>query len=93
MRKRTELYLMRYGITNILRSLPKSIALVCAAMVLTLSICIISQSIVTQTQSLEDVYSEYIIETVITDQFCIEETNLAMNSRTEKANSIASFDL
>ncbi len=81
MRKRTELYLMRYGITNILRSLPKSIALVCAAMVLTLSICIISQSIVSQTQSLEDVYSEYIIETVITDQFCIEETNLAMNSK------------
>jgi ABC-type antimicrobial peptide transport system permease subunit len=78
MGKRTELYIMKYGITNISRNMPKSIALISAALVLTISICIISQTIFIQRQSLESVYAQYSINVTIMDEFCFDSTNLRM---------------
>ncbi len=81
MGKRTELYIMKYGITSIVRNMPKSIALISAALVLTISICIISQTIFIQRQSLESVYAKYSINVSIMDEFCIDSTNLRMPSK------------
>ena len=81
MGKRAELYIMKYGITNISRNMPKSIALISAALVLTISICIISQTIFIQRQSLESVYAKYSINVSIMDEFCIDSTNLRISSK------------
>ena len=81
MGKRAELYIMKYGMTNILRNMPKSIALIAAALVLTISICIISQTIFIQRQSLESVYTQYSINVSIMDEFCIDSTNLRISSK------------
>lgn len=81
MGRRTEIYIIKYGITNISRNMPKSIALIAAALVLTISICIISQTIFIQRQSLESVYAQYAINVTIMDEFCIDETNLRMPSK------------
>jgi len=78
MGKRTEIYIMKYGITSIVRNMPKSIALISAALVLTISICIISQTIFIQRQSLESVYAKYSINVSIMDEFCFDSTNLRM---------------
>ena len=81
MGKRAELYIMKYGMTNILRNMPKSIALIAAALVLTISICIIGQTIFIQRQSLESVYTQYSINVSIMDEFCIDATNLRIPSK------------
>ncbi len=80
-RARASLYIVRYGMTGIYRSLAKSIAIIFVVLVMTILIGIISQTIFLQEQTLESVYAQYFIDVTVMDELCIRDTNLKLPSK------------